>query len=155
MGEQKAKYNVVNKCFDGIKIVGLTIQNDEGKTKFVENSDIIKLARGNKIQDTECILDTDTGKYTIDYKKGLSSLDDTYKSSGTFTPLCRIISKGKCMGYKVRDNNGKSYKFSISKIWELAYNHSVVGVKAAIIGETKVLLSTDGMDLKNLPKTIA
>lgn len=155
MGSEDKKYTIVDKCFDGIRLVGMTIETDEHKTQYVDKHDIMKLARNGKIKDTECILDTDTGEYVIDYKNGLDTLDTTYKSNTMLTPLCRMISRGKCVGYKVRDNSGKSYKLSINKIWELAFNHSIVGVRAVIIGGNKVLLSDGDMELKNLPKTIA
>lgn len=148
-----AKYTVINKCFDNINIVALTILNSDGNTKLIKLSDAIKLARGDKLSNAHCILDTSTGEYMICINNGINNLESICKNNSLrLTLMCRIMSSNKCIGYKARDTNGKTYNLSIHKTWDLAINHNVNDVEAKVINGKKVLISKNNFELAKLPK---
>lgn len=148
------KYEVINKCFDGVSIVAYTVRNNEGNTKLVPVLDVVKLARSGKLSNATYILDILSGEYLLKLESDLDSLDTIYKNNKIqLTLSCRILdSNGVCIGYKAIDNNKKRYTLSAKKTWELAFNKSVVGVKACMINNCKTLISTDDFDLSALPK---
>lgn len=142
---------IIDKCFDGIYVIGFTVKGESNTSKLVSVSDAIKLAKNNKITNAKCILDILNGDYMI---KVTDTIDSSFKNSHIqLTLQCRLLdSSGTCIGYKAIDNNGKRYNLSIKKTWELAFNHNVLGVKATIIGGKKTLKSMDDFKLKDIPK---
>lgn len=149
MGE--TTFEIVDKCFDGVYVIGFTVMDDENNSKMISVNNAIKLARKDKIKNAKCILDILNGEYMI---KIDDSIEATYKGYNMqLTLQCRLLdSSGKCIGYKAVDNNGKRYNLSIKKTWELAFNHSVIGVRAIVIGGKKALQSIDNFKLKDIPK---
>lgn len=149
MGE--TVFEITNKYFDGVNTIGFTIMDGVNNSRLISVNDAIKLTRKGKIKNAKCILDILNGEYMIRIE---DSIPNIYKGSNMkLTLQCRLLdSSGKCVGYKAVDSNGKRYNLSIKKTWELAFNHSVNGVRAIIIGGKKTLQSTDGFKLKDIPK---
>lgn len=149
MGE--TTFEITDKCFDGIYVIGFNVKDSYNNSKIISVNDAIKLARKDKIKNAKCILDILNGEYMIKIE---DNIETTYKGCNIqLTLQCRLLdSSGKCVGYKAVDSNGKRYNLSIKKTWELAFNHSVVGVKAAIISGKKTLQSVDDFRLKDIPK---
>lgn len=149
-------YTIINKCYDGLNIISMTIKTEQGETKLVKYEDIIKLARAEKISNAKAILDTGQNRYILCLDGSIKDIETIYKNNSMHLEiLCRLIdNKGKCIGYKVRDNKGKLYKLSIQKTWELAVNNTIEGVKGRIISNHKVIISNDEQLLKNLPKLV-
>lgn len=147
------KYTIIEKEIKGIEISSLVIENSESNRKNVSLVDTIKLARGDKITNAKAIFDTSKGRYILAVDNGFKSLGNTDRTKGLkFSILGRMInSENKCVGYKVQDAKGKIYKLSISKIWDLAEQGSINGIKAKIISGKKILLSTDDCQLHNIP----
>lgn len=149
------RYTICAKCFDELKLIGFRVVDDDSNSRILKYDDVVKLARGDKIENAGYYYDTTIGSYILDIFDGLESLDTEFKNSDVeLTLKCRIIdSKSKkCIGYKADDKSGKSYKLSIGKTWELAYNHRIIGVEAKIIGNSKVLKSSTENMLEQLPK---
>lgn len=148
-----AKYTIVEKEFNGIEIDKLIIENNLGQRKKVKMSDMVKLARADKLNNARAILDIDTGEYILDVENGLGSLAESDRSNNLSLELtARIIEDNKCIGFKAVDSKGKAYKLTIDKIWILAEQGSVNGIIGKYIGDNKVLLSTDDKKLMDLPK---
>jgi hypothetical protein len=147
------KYKVVEKEIKGIDVIGLTIENSEGSKKNINLSDAIKLSRGDTFSNAHSVFDSVNSEYRISIDGGLDNLATTDRTKGTKLRLVsRIInSENVCVGYKAQDTKGKVYKLSISKIWELAEQGSVIGIEAKVSKKGKVLLSTDECKLDELP----
>lgn len=150
------KYKILNKEFKGINIIGYTILNEEGKTKLVKLQDMIKLARVDKLEDTHAVFDASDASFVLHYIPGIVTLENSDRSNGVNLKLtARIISENKCIGYKAIDNNtNKNYKLSIEKVWELAEQGSIIGVKGTYINNKKTLISDSDNKLIDLPKIV-
>jgi len=148
-----SEWRITKKEIKGLLVSAIIIENDSGESKRISLEDAITLARNEKIENAVAILDTSSGKYILDVNNGLTSLDTIYHNNGlNLTIICRLIdSNKKCIGYKVKDETGKTYKISLSKAWELALNNSIYGVKARINGKTKCIISTEDFKLSNIP----
>lgn len=147
------KYKVVGKEIKGIEVVGLTIENSEGSKRNINLPDAIKLSRGETFSNAHSVFDSVNSEYKISIDGGLDNLAISDRTKGTRLKLIsRIInSDNVCVGYKAQDSKGKIFKLSISKIWELAEQGSVIGVVAKVSNKGKVLLSTDECKLDELP----
>ena len=148
---QDLKYKIVGKEYSGIEISSFVIENESGQIKSISLNDIVKLIRGDKILNAKCILDTDTGNYVVSINDGLDKLKEMPKNNTSLTVTARLFDNDKCVGYKVCDKNGKNYKLSILKVWELASQGCINNIKAKIINNNKVLISTDDLDISTLP----
>lgn len=149
---ESGKYRIIAKCFEGAVLFGYVIQNSDGRTLTVNENDTIKLARSNKLENATYMMDIE-GNPVLKLDTGLGSLETTYRNQDIGLRLtCRILDKsGKCIGYKATDKSNKGYNLSCKKTWELAYNKAVDGIKAAVIGNKKVLMSTGSTKLEDLP----
>lgn len=147
------KYTIVQKDIKGIEIRGYIIESEEGTRKNISLADTIKLARSEKISNAKAIFDAGSGHYMLDIDNGLESIEDADRTRGLkFSVIGRMLnSEDVCVGYKVQDTKGKIYKLSISKIWELAEQGSIVGIVAKIKAGKKVLVSTDDCQLHSIP----
>lgn len=147
------QYKIISKEIKGISLVGVTIENDTGNRKNINITDATKLARGNKLSNASAKLDVLNGEYKLDIDGGLQSIEYSDRTKGLhLTLLGRLLNTdNKCVGYKAQDDKGKIYKLSISKIWELAEQGSVKGIKAKVTSGYRVLISTKECKLQSLP----
>jgi hypothetical protein len=147
-------YSITAKCYDKVDIHGFIVSDKDGNKRVVKKQDAVKLARAGKFENAKTIIDTSVGEYIISIDGRYEGLDTTFKNSSLKLELiCRLIdSNGKCIGYKARDNTGKTYNLSIGKTWELACNNNVVGVRAVINNNVKAIVSTEALKLDSLPK---
>jgi len=147
-------YIIKSKVVKGINIEGFEIVSTDGIRQIISNEDAIKLARSNKIENAYAVLNSDTGKYMIVFNNGLENLDSIRNTKGIKLRLVhRLVDKNNnCFGYKAIDNNGKSYKLSIGKTWELALSQSIIGIDAKIVHGVKVLKSTSDTSLADIPR---
>jgi protein-disulfide isomerase len=150
----EAKYRLVGKQFDGVEIARLIIEKiDEGSESRqpISIKNAIKLARDEKIQNAKSVYNVNTNEYLLDVRGGYGTLETIKNDSNISIELkARLITGGKCVGYKAIDNKGKIYKLSIEKVWGLAEQGAVNGVTAKFIGDKKVLIGS----LDELPKII-
>lgn len=147
------QYSIVAKEVKGISVVGFTIENEDGNRKNISLQDAIKLARGNKIHNASAKFDVLNSEYMIDIENGINNIDKSDRTKGLkLSLLGRLLSvDGKCIGYRAQDDKGKVYKLSIAKIWDLAEQGSVVGIKAKLSSKGRVLESTSDCNLSKLP----
>lgn len=151
--ENTAKYAIINKDVNNLQITGFTIENEEKKHKLVNKSDVIRLIRSGKIKNARAVLNTYNAEYEIVIEDGLKSLPDNTKNISNMTLLGRLIdTNNKCVGYKAQDSNGKIYKLSIQKVWELSTAGLVDGCTGKIIKDTKIIESDAEHRLEELPK---
>lgn len=151
--QNTGKYTIINKDINNLVITGYTIQNEEGKTKVVKTADIVRLIRSGKIKNARVLLDTDSAEYIVDVDGGLINLPNNAKNKNKMTLLCRLIDGDKkCIGYKAQDINGKTYKLSINKIWELSTQGLIENYTGKIIGDVRAIISLTDQKLENLPK---
>ena len=151
---EDASYTIKEKIFKGLEVYGFMIENiDTKEVKPIKMSDTVKLARNNKITNAKAILDTYKGQYILSIENGLAGIENSDRTNGIhLTLLARLIKDKKCIGYKVIDDKGKTYKLSSEKIWELSEQGSVKGIQGKIIGNHKCIVSTDTLSLKDIPK---
>ena len=146
-------YTIIQKQFNGLKIESVVIENDEGKKKLISIDDAVKLARKGAIKNAKALLDTDSGEYILAIENGLTSIENLDKSKNLLLSLkARLIVDSKCVGYKAEDTKGKTYTLSIEKVWQLAEQGSIKGIQAKIINNKKALVSTNELQLKDLPR---
>lgn len=147
------QYSIVAKEVKGINVVGFTIENVDGNRKNISLQDTIKLARGNKIHNASAKFDLLNSEYMIDIDGGINSIENSDRTKGLkLSLLGRIVGvDGNCIGYRAQDDKGKVYKLSIAKIWDLAEQGSILGIKAKLSSRGKVLESTSDCELSKLP----
>lgn len=151
---QNKLYKIKNKYIKGVNIEGFTISNDEGNEKFIKSEDMIKIALSGKIENASVVLNTENSEYILEVHNGLDSIETITKLNDIMLTLqCRILDKeGVCIGYKAKDESGKSYNLTVNKTWELALGQAIYGIEALSINGIKVLKSKDGFNLKDIPK---
>lgn len=149
-----ARFTIVEKVINGYSIEGFILEDEDGKRQPVNVETATKLARAEKIDGAEAILDSDTGSYILHISKKLNDIQTNRNiSDRVMTLTARILdADGRCIGYKAKDHTGKDYKLSINKAWKLAVNDSIHGIKAVVLNGYKVMISEDGSSLNNLPK---
>lgn len=147
------QYRIVAKEIKGISLIGFTIENTEGNKKAISLQDAIKLARSNKISNATAKFDVLNSEYMIDIENGTDTLPYSDRTKSIkLSLLGRLIgTDGKCIGYKAQDDKGKAYKLSISKVWDLAEQGSILGIRARVSSKGRVLESTDECRLSELP----
>lgn len=147
------QYSIVAKEVRGVSVTGFTIENSEGTRKNISLQDTIKLARGNKISNAKVIFNILNSEYMIDIDGGIDNIPNYDRTKGLkLSLLGRLIGiEGKCIGYRAQDGKGKVYKLSISKVWDLAEQGSIVGIKAKLNSKGRVLESTSECKLSELP----
>ena len=147
------QYKIVAKEIKGISLIGFTIENADGNKKNISLQDAIKLARSNKISNATAKFDVLNSEYMIDIENGIDILPYSDRTKSIkLSLLGRLIgTEGKCIGYKAQDDKGKIYKLSISKVWDLAEQGSIVGIKARVSSKGRVVESTDECNLSELP----
>lgn len=147
------QYRIVAKEVKGISITGFTIENGDGNRKNISVQDAVKLARGSKITNASAKFNVLNSEYLIDIDGGIDSIENSDRTKGLkLSLLGRLLSvDGKCIGYRAQDDKGKVYKLSIAKIWDLAEQGSIVGIKAKLSSKGRVLESTSECNLSELP----
>ena len=112
--------------------------------------DTISMARLGDIDNVEAVLNTETGEYILYFKYGESSIPIESRSN-VLTPIARVFENGNCIGYKVIDKNGKQYKLSTNKVWQMAIDKQIYGIKAKLINGKRAIISGE-IDIKTLNK---
>lgn len=145
----KKEFRIVGKYIQGLSITGYMVENIEtSKKKLLKTADVIKLAEANKIYDAN--VEEFDGKKYLYIKQDINTIEDIENSKNNMEIIYRILDKSNmCIGYMCKDNNGKSYKISRNKAWELAYNNSIKNVKAIVCKGIKALQG-NGIDLGSL-----
>ena len=149
-----ANFKITEKVISEYEIVGFVLEDANGKRQPVNLETATKLARAGRIEGAEAILDSDTGDYILHLDRKLVDIPTNRNAVDRELYLtARILdSDGNCIGYKAKDHDGMDYKLSINKAWRLALNKVIQGVDASILNGYKVMLSTDGHLLSDLPK---
>ena len=150
------KYVVKAKIVQGITLTGFSIENQSGETKNLNLDDVINLAKSEQIDNAELLFNPDTSNYILCIDQGLINLPTIRNvKDAKITLLCRIVDNNdNCKGYKASNNAGSTYRLSIHKVWQLAVNNSVAGIKAYIKNGKKILESEEGFELSKLPKVV-
>lgn len=87
------KYIIINKCMDGINLVGFTIKKGDNQGKLISYSDAVSFARQGKLSNAEAVLDTIDNEYKIIVKDGFNSIDTIQKQGNAkVTPVSRMVS---------------------------------------------------------------
>ena len=151
--DESERILIVAKEVKGINVVGFTIENVDGNRKNISLQDAIKLARGNKIRNASAKFDLLNSEYMIDIDGGINNIENSDRTKGLkLSLLGRLINvDGKCIGYRAQDDKGKVYKLSIAKVWDLAEQGSILGIKAKLSSNGRVLESTSDCELSKLP----
>lgn len=151
-----SNFEIKAVIINGLNVSGYLVSADDNpeKTQEVNVVDIIKLAKSKRITNAETILDVDSGEYVLSIDEGLSNIQKVRNTKGsTFNILCRIVdADDKCVGYKVTDNSGKTYRLSNRKLWDLAINNFVNDIEALIINNKKVIRSIGDNKLESLTR---
>lgn len=148
------KYTIINKCMDGINLVGFTIKKGDNQGKLISYSDAVSFARQGKLSNAEAVLDTIDNEYKIIVKDGFNSIDTIQKQGNAkVTPVSRMVSaeRRQCVGYTIKDEDNNTFKVTADKFWTLASIGNVTGVRGKIEKGKRVLLSENDM-LASLPK---
>lgn len=148
------KYTIINKCMDGINLVGFTIKKGDNQGKLISYSDAVSFARQGKLSNAEAVLDTIDNEYKIIVKDGFNSIDTIQKQGNAkVTPVSRMVSaeRRQCVGYTIKDEDNNTFKVTADKFWTLASIGNVIGVQGKIEKGKRVLLSENDM-LASLPK---
>ena len=146
------RFEIDAKIIHGISVAGFIIKSVDGKKQKLSTDDVIKLARSGKINKAKALLNTVTGKYVIKIDGGLSSIP-SIRNTGNQTLVIeeRIVDdNNNCIGYKIKDNNGKISRVSISKTWKLAESGKIYGIKAIIKNSHKILVSQGDKKLSDI-----
>lgn len=145
----KKEFRIVGKYIQGLSITGYMVENVEtSKKKLLKTDDVIKLTEANKVCDAS--VEKFDGKKYLYIKQDISTIEDIENSKNNMEIIYRILNKSKvCIGYMCKDNNGKSYKLSRNKAWELAYKNSIKNAKAIVCNGVKALQG-NGIDLGTL-----
>lgn len=146
------KFDIEAKIIQGISIAGFIIKSADGKRQKLSTDDVIKLARSGKINKAKALLNTVTGKYVIKIDGGLSPIPSIRNTGNqNLTIEERIVDdNNNCIGYKVKDSNGKVSRVSISKTWKLAESDKIDGIKAIIKNSHKILVSKGDKKLSDI-----
>lgn len=149
-----ANFKILEKVVNDYTVDGFILEDAAGNTQPVNIETVTKLARAGKVDGAEAVLDSDSGNYILHLDKKLVDIPTNRNAVGRKLSLtARILdSNGSCVGYKAKDLDGKDYKLSINKAWDLASNGVIDGVSGYILNGYKVLLSTEDHLLENLPK---
>ena len=145
-----AKYKIVSKTLNGINVASYTVKSTDDETKRLSVQDTISMARLGDIDNVEAVLNTETGEYILYFKYGESSIPIESRSN-VLTPIARVFENGNCIGYKVIDKNGKQYKLSTNKVWQMAIDKQIYGIKAKLINGKRAIISGE-IDIKTLNK---
>lgn len=147
-----SRWEIIKKEISGIEVVAYTIKSEDDSTKRVSIEDATLLARNGMITNASAKLNTVSGRYILDIDDSNLVEENYNNKEDKLHIVCRLIdNENKCVGYKVKDDNGKSYKLSSSKTWELAEKQTIVGIKAVIKGNKRCLISTEDCVLEDLP----
>lgn len=139
------EYKIVDRYISGIETIGFIIEDENGNTKTLKNSDIIKLILSNKISNAEVVLNDITNDYEVLLTD--LSLDNKKENSEDYSLTNRIVSTdNKLIGYIVKDKNGNKYKIDCNKAWKLAQNNKIKGIKACILANKKALMPINRND---------
>lgn len=146
------KFDIKAKIIQGITIAGYIIASADGKKQKLSADDVIKLARSGKINKARTLLNAATGKYIIKIDGGLSSIPSIRNTGNQKLTIEEQIvdENNNCIGYKIKDNNGKISRVSISKTWRLAESDKINGFKAVIKNSHKVLVCTEEQKLSDI-----
>lgn len=152
MSETKAKYELVYKHLKGIYVTKYTIKRiEDGEQKDVAIGDVIKLAALGKIANATTIVDITSGENILKIDGGYSALPVKHEVDGKL--IARIVdSNNKLVGYRLKGINGKTYKMSADKAWNLAAIGCIDNAEAKIISNKRILRGCNGIHLEDLPK---
>lgn len=148
------KYKIIKKFVKGIEIVGYVViktTNQDGvettQEEILKTSDIINLCHRKLVENAELVLDSDTGEYDlyIEDFENIESFVSKPKQKDLILVGKQLITdendKKQCVGYIVRDINGRQQKINSINAWKYAKNNCINNAKATIIGDKKVLIS--------------
>lgn len=158
------KYRIIKKFVKGIEIVGYvvvkkTLQDDGSileQEEILKTSDILSLCNRKLVENAELILDSDTAEYDI-YIEDFETLETVVskpKQKDLNLVGKQIITnedgKKQCIGYIVKDSNGRQQKINSLNAWKYAKNNCINNVRATIINNKKALISVGEQPLDKL-----
>lgn len=140
-------YTVSKVILDKLEIKGYEIKSN-AVSKLVSLHEIIKMAEKGDVENISVI------DGTVCFKHGMQGIDwVTQYNNKHFTILSRLVNKDNiCIGYKVKDENGKVLKISLNKAWELAILHTITNVEANVISGIKSIVGVGDLRLSELVK---
>lgn len=144
-------YTIIEKKLAGLKVIGFNIINSNNIKSYITYEDCLKLVRLSKITNATLLLDILTGEYILNVENGIDNLPIA-EAITKYKILGRLIKDNKCIGYNLTDKSGKTYKISIKKVWELASNGEIEGIRGIILNKHKVIKSIDNDFIKTLNK---
>ena len=152
---EKSGYRITGKVVQTIEPSGFIVENSSGKSQALSNEEVIKLARAGKLENAEALMSIASSGFLLHTSEPLVKIPTVRNVKNTKLKIInRIVSKGdnpKCLGYTVVADNGKQYKMTVGKTWVLAVNNSITNIEAFIYKGKKVLRSTEGRNLYDLP----
>lgn len=122
--------------------------SDGEHTKMVVTKDILKIIKKGEVENTQII------DGTVCFIGGMQDIEIvTQYSNKQFTLLNRLVNEdNKCIGYKVKDGNGRVLRVSLNKAWELAKLQALTDVDAKIISGIKSLIGVGDLRLSEVAK---
>ena len=138
-------YTIKERYINGIETAGYIVEDNEGSTKTLRTSDVLKLALQNSITNAQAILDTSTNNYELLITNNEDILNKRNMiTTHKYTLEYRLVNKNNnLIGYVIKDRNGTKYKVDLAKAWKLASENCLDNIEASIINGQKVLKSVD------------
>ena len=102
----------------GFGITAEHLSKDNDVIAVEPSEDMIKIALSGKIENASVVLNTENSEYILEVHNGLDSIETITKLNDIMLTLqCRILDKeGVCIGYKAKDESGKSYNLTVNKL---------------------------------------
>ena len=145
------KWRIIKKELKDLSISAIIVTNNT-EEKRITMEEAIMMARNDKIENATAILNTASSKYVLSVEGGLKNIETVYGKENHLEIICRLLnSDNKCIGYKVKDSEGKVYKLSLAKVWELALKDNIVGIRAVLNNNRRCIISKDDYKLSDIP----
>lgn len=154
-------YEVVGRYNRNYEVVGFCVKDEQENMHQHSKEHIIKLAKQGCISNMK--VESLNGKdYLIGVGQRISELpildartnkpigNQNDDASETLKAIGKIIEDGELKGLVVQSNDGKTYRISKKKAWELAISHLLSNIKAQISNGVKVITG-DGYTISELP----
>lgn len=154
-------YELTGTFILNCEIVGYAVKDENGETLNFSREHVIKLSKQGLFSNVK--VSPYNGKdYIVGVGVRLSQLpffdaktnklidEQGGESGSTMKVIGRIVADGETTGYVVQDKDGKQYKLSKKKAWELSMHHLISNTKIQLSNGVKVITG-DGFSLSSLP----
>lgn len=133
-------YTITRKCLSGIDLVGYELRDDIGNVKTFRIEDVLRLAEQGHIEEYS-VVEYNNEKHLYSERYSTSRLD-MVESINKLDIKSKLVRDGVIVGYVVTDGK-RTYNITTDKLWSLAVQGGINGVKAEFIGDTRVIKYTD------------